>query len=76
MNSTPRVDGVAQDRLTPIEGMPPDLTRPTGLCPFLPRCRVSVDICRTEFPPMSERGSGHAAACFADLVAYQARVPA
>ena len=76
MNSTPRVDGVAQDRLTPIEGMPPDLTQPTTLCPFLPRCRVSVEACRVTTPPMRERGGGHAAACLADLSAYQARVPA
>lgn len=33
------------DRLTPIEGMPPDPTRlPTG-CPFHPRCQYATEAC-------------------------------
>jgi oligopeptide/dipeptide ABC transporter ATP-binding protein len=76
MNSTPRVDGVAQDRLTPIEGMPPDLVHPTTLCPFLPRCRVSVPACQAAMPPMREGDAGHAASCFADLSAYANQVMA
>jgi len=75
MNSTPRVDG-AQDRLTPIEGMPPDLTAPIVLCPFLPRCRVTVEACRAVMPPMRDRGAGHAAACLADLSCHHAATPA
>ncbi len=70
MGSTPRVDGVAQDRLTPIEGMPPDMRAPSPLCPFLPRCRVAVAACRAVPPPVRDRGGGHAAACLADLSAH------
>jgi oligopeptide transport system ATP-binding protein len=69
MGSTPRVNG--QDRLTPIEGMPPDLTTVSKLCPFLPRCRVSAYECQTVAPPMRPRGGGHEAACLVDLSAYQ-----
>jgi oligopeptide transport system ATP-binding protein len=75
LGSTPRVDGAAQDRLTPIEGMPPDLINPTELCPFLPRCQVSVAACRERAPPMHGFGPRHAAACFADLTAYATTVP-
>ncbi|HEY0181805.1 MAG TPA: ABC transporter ATP-binding protein, partial [Rhodopila sp.] len=73
MGSTPRVDGLAQGRLTPIDGMPPDLTKVTTLCPFLPRCRVAGYECQTVAPAMRARGGGHEAACLVDLSAYQAQ---
>jgi len=66
MGSTPRVDGVAR-RLTPIEGLPPNLIDPLPLCPFLPRCRVAVDSCRQRAPESRSFGEGHSATCFADL---------
>ena len=72
INSTPRVDGRAEDRLTPIEGMPPDLAQPMTLCPFLPRCQFAVDPCRRAMPAMTGRGDGHEAACFANLAAHHA----
>ncbi len=73
IGSTPRVDGIAQDRLTPIEGMPPELIQAPTLCPFLPRCQVSVEACHVAMPQMRERGNGHQAACFADLSAFERR---
>jgi oligopeptide transport system ATP-binding protein len=70
MASTPRVDGLAEGRLVPIEGRPPDLTRPIRLCPFLPRCRVAVAPCRDHPPELRDIGPGHSASCFADLTHY------
>ncbi len=67
LGSTPRVDGTPQDRLTPIEGLPPDLIGQPTLCPFLPRCQVSVPACQDSMPPMRGLGPLHDAACFADL---------
>ncbi len=71
MGSTPRVDGQGPTkgarRLTPIEGMPPNLIDPIPLCPFLPRCRVSVAACRARPPAPRQFGAGHWASCFADL---------
>jgi oligopeptide transport system ATP-binding protein len=66
MGSTPRVDGGAR-RLTPIEGLPPNLIDPIPLCPFLPRCRVAVAACRKRAPERRTFGEAHWAACFADL---------
>jgi oligopeptide transport system ATP-binding protein len=66
MGSTPRVDGVAR-RLTPIEGLPPNLIEPLPLCPFLPRCRVSVAACRERPPVPRAFGQDHTAVCLADL---------
>ncbi|MBX9651962.1 MAG: ABC transporter ATP-binding protein [Xanthobacteraceae bacterium] len=66
MSCTPRIDLVGE-RLRPIEGLPPDLSRPMTLCPFLPRCAHSVDRCRTERPALIEEQPAHWASCFADL---------
>ena len=68
MGSTPRVDGTGARRLTPIEGMPPNLIDPIALCPFLPRCRVAVPACQTVPPNRRDFGAGHWAACLADLM--------
>jgi oligopeptide transport system ATP-binding protein len=67
LGSTPRVDGSHARRLTPIDGMPPNLIDPISLCPFLPRCRVSVAACREQAPPRRAFGQGHWADCLADL---------
>jgi len=72
MRSTPRIDGAAH-RLTPIDGLPPDLTRPQTLCPFLPRCRVSIDACAVRAPDRKTLSPQHWATCLADLTAE--RVP-
>ena len=67
LGSTPRVDGTQSRRLTPIEGLPPNLIDPIPLCPFLPRCRVAVAACRERAPERRTFAQGHWATCFADL---------
>jgi oligopeptide transport system ATP-binding protein len=67
LGSTPTVNGPPARRLTPIEGLPPNLIDAVPLCPFLPRCRVSVAACRERAPPRRTFGDQHWAACFADL---------
>jgi oligopeptide transport system ATP-binding protein len=67
LGSTPRIDGPALHRLSPIEGLPPNLIDPLPLCPFLPRCRVSVAACRERAPERRDLGREHWASCFADL---------
>jgi oligopeptide transport system ATP-binding protein len=67
LGSTPRVDGSQVRRLSPIEGLPPNLIDPMPLCPFLPRCRVSVAACRERGPQRRTFGERHWAACFADI---------
>jgi peptide/nickel transport system ATP-binding protein len=51
------------ERLSPIEGMPPDPTNlPTG-CKFAPRCSMADDSCRCCQIPMREISSGHFCRC-------------
>jgi oligopeptide transport system ATP-binding protein len=66
MRSAPRLDGDRSERLTPIEGQPPDLSSlPVG-CAFSPRCRYVHERCRGERPTLQELTPGHRKACFAD----------
>ncbi|MEV4470137.1 ABC transporter ATP-binding protein [Nonomuraea sp. NPDC049504] len=65
MASIPELDG-PRERLTPIKGSPPDLTRLPSGCAFLPRCGFATDLCgadRPELAPVPGRPTAHRAAC-------------
>ena len=65
LRSVPRLDRPRQERLDPVEGQPPDLTRLDAGCAFRPRCRFAVDACAAARPPLEHAGGpGHLAACF------------
>jgi peptide/nickel transport system ATP-binding protein len=65
LRSVPRLDRPRQDRLDPVEGQPPDLTRLDAGCAFRPRCRFAVAACAEAPPVLAAIGEpGHAAACF------------
>jgi oligopeptide transport system ATP-binding protein len=65
MGSVPVLDG-PRDRLTPIQGSPPDLLAlPTG-CSFHPRCQYADPLCTTDQPDLRTlpgRPVAHEAAC-------------
>ncbi|GAA2814936.1 ABC transporter ATP-binding protein [Kribbella solani] len=65
MASVPALDG-PRDRLTPIQGAPPDLLAlPTG-CSFNPRCQYADALCTTTQPELAHlptRPATHQAAC-------------
>jgi oligopeptide/dipeptide ABC transporter ATP-binding protein len=69
LGALPRLDRRSQ-RLTSIEGTPPDLrVLPTG-CPFAPRCPYCEAECAAEMPPLEvvPGSSGdHVAACWFDM---------
>jgi oligopeptide transport system ATP-binding protein len=47
-----------------LEGDVPSPISPPSGCRFHPRCRYATDICKTEEPQLTLRGSaGHLAAC-------------
>jgi peptide/nickel transport system ATP-binding protein len=62
--SVPRITGVHKGRLPVIDGRPPDPRLLPAGCAFAPRCSHAEDRCRTETPPLTERSSGHLAACW------------
>jgi len=65
LRSVPRLDEPIRERLVPIEGQPPDLTRlPVG-CAFTPRCAFRVGRCDEQVPMLEAVGAGHhVAACW------------
>lgn len=64
LRSVPRLDQRRGERLVPIIGQPPDLTKLDGGCAFRPRCPFAVDRCAREIPPLEDIGDGHLAACW------------
>ena len=49
--------------LHPIEGLPPDPTKPIVGCPFAPRCKFASDKCFKEAPPTQKTPDGHESTC-------------
>ena len=63
LDSVP-IMGVKRDRLSQIDGQPPDLRSiPTG-CPFWPRCPSAMDICHEEYPPRTSLGGDDFVHCW------------
>ncbi|MFG1815132.1 ABC transporter ATP-binding protein [Kribbella sp. NPDC049174] len=65
MGSVPILDG-PRERLTPIQGAPPDLLDLPSGCSFRPRCRYADGLCAEQEPvllTLSGRPDNHRAAC-------------
>ena len=77
LQSVPRLDEPRRERLAPIEGQPPDLTRLPPGCAFAPRCSFRVDRCLTQAPALRAIASGdHVTACFEAERLSRRQVPA
>jgi oligopeptide/dipeptide ABC transporter ATP-binding protein len=63
LQAIPRIDGKG-DKLHPIAGSPPDLSIPLQGCAFCSRCTETMNICRTEIPPLFELPSSQKARCW------------
>ena len=74
LRSVPRLDRPRRERLDPVDGQPPDLSRPIVGCAFRPRCRFAVGVCGEAPPALSRTGDDHAVACWrADEIATETR---
>jgi len=63
LSSIPRLSDPTQ-RLTAIDGQPPDLASPPPGCAFHPRCPKVVERCREDDPPGFSVADGHSARCW------------
>ena len=63
LDAIPRL-GARRDRLTTIEGQPPDLVALPPGCAFAPRCPDVIERCRRESPPETVVAPEHAARCW------------
>ncbi len=64
LKSVPRLDQPRKEKLDPIQGQPPDLTRLGAGCAFRPRCRYAVERCANEIPALEPVSEGHTSACW------------
>jgi peptide/nickel transport system ATP-binding protein len=67
LGSLPRLD-TDTERLVQIPGQPPSLLHPPRGCRFHPRCPYTMEVCKTEDPPLVVAGDdpGHLQACWLD----------
>ncbi len=64
MSSIARLDTKKDEKLSPIEGTPPDLFAPPVGCPFAARCEFAMDVCK-EYPPETYQvGEEHETSCW------------
>ncbi len=64
LHSVPRLDQPRKERLKPIDGQPPDLTKLDNGCSFRPRCSFLIDKCENHYPALEQVASGHITACW------------
>lgn len=67
LRSIPRLDDECGARLTPIEGLPPDVISERVGCSFEPRCQYRRPICAQRDPMLAvipDAASDHRAACW------------
>jgi oligopeptide/dipeptide ABC transporter ATP-binding protein len=67
LRSVPRLDQVTDEKLIPIEGLPPDLGHLPEGCSFYSRCTFRIDKCKEEYPPLALVAENHYAACWVDV---------
>ena len=58
LGSVPRLDEERPEKLTSIEGMPPDMIDYPSGCPFYARCAYRIDRCLEAPPDLREVGAG------------------
>jgi len=71
LGSIPRLDADRPEKLSSIEGLPPDLIDYPKGCPFYARCHYRIDRCLEAPPPLESVGVGHQTACYVDVTTAQ-----
>ena len=69
LESLPRHDQEhsSTERLTSIDGQPPNMLDPIDGCPFAMRCKYVFDRCKTENPNLIVLEGQHSSACWWDM---------
>ncbi|MCG1028201.1 ABC transporter ATP-binding protein [Virgibacillus halodenitrificans] len=63
LKSVPRLD-LQGEKLTPIDGTPPDLFSPPVGCPFTARCPFAMEVCDKVYPGTTELSDAHKVDCW------------
>ncbi len=65
--SLPRLDAETHQKLTSIEGLPPNLINMPNCCPFINRCKNVIEKCKHKNPPLRNVNDSHLIACWVDV---------
>ena len=63
-DAMPATHGERRERLTPIDGAPPDLFRPPAGCGYFARCPYAMRVCEQERPPQFDVGAQQRSRCW------------
>ena len=63
LSAIPRIDTDRQRDHVPLEGDVPSPSNPPPGCHFHPRCPHAMDVCRQEYPPVTELPDGRTVRC-------------
>lgn len=74
LKSVPRLDRGRAERLIPIEGRPPNVSKPIQGCAFAPRCAWATVQCHKEWPPAVEVEPGRVAHCWRATEVFEAEL--
>lgn len=64
LHSMARLDMGKGEKLSPIEGTPPDLFAPPKGCPFAARCEYAMEVCYQYPPKETMLGAEHCTSCW------------
>jgi oligopeptide transport system ATP-binding protein len=64
LKSVPRLDLQQKQKLSVIEGQPPDLLQPPAGCPFHPRCPYAMRVCTEHYPTTTQLSQVHSVKCW------------
>ena len=64
IRSVPRLDMEMKDKLYSIPGVPPNVVDLPPCCPFYPRCEKAMDICKKQYPQVTDFGKEHVCSCW------------
>jgi len=64
MGSIAKLDTAKGEKLTPIEGTPPDLFAPPVGCPFAARCEYAMDVCKQYPAEVYAMSAEHETSCW------------
>lgn len=64
MGSIAKLDTARGEKLTPIDGTPPDLFFPPVGCPFAARCEYAMDVCKETPPSCYKISEEHTSYCW------------
>lgn len=64
LKAVPRMNGQQKQKLSVIDGQPPDLLHPPAGCPFHPRCSYAMQICTEHYPETVQLNQEHSVKCW------------